>query len=214
MITLKNFVFNELGVNSFVLFDPTCECIIVDPGCNTRQQQQDLLDFIDDNNLKPVLIINTHGHFDHFAGVAFTAESLTPRPQILLNEKDLALWQEGGGSKHFNFLIKLPPRPDQFITHAQILQLGKEQLEIREVPGHSPGSVIFYIPSLKTAICGDAIFRESIGRTDLVDGDHELLLTSIREQIFTLPDETVLMPGHGRHTTVAHEKSFNPYLKD
>jgi glyoxylase-like metal-dependent hydrolase (beta-lactamase superfamily II) len=210
-LQIKEFSLGQLQNNTFVIFDESSkQAMIVDPSF----QNQPILDFVKETSLAVESILCTHGHFDHFAGVALTAESLTPRPQILLNEKDLALWEGGGGSKQFNFLIKLPPRPDQFITHGQVLQLGKEQLQIREVPGHSPGSVILYIPTLKTAICGDAIFRESIGRTDLEDGDHELLLTSIREQIFTLPDETVLLPGHGAHTTVAHEKRFNPYLKD
>lgn len=210
-LQIKEFSLGQLQNNTFVIYDESSkQAIIVDPSF----QNQPILDYVKDHSLTVESILCTHAHFDHFAGVAFTAESLTPRPQIVLNEKDLALWEDGGGSKHFNFLIKLPPRPDQFITHGQILHLGKDQLEIREVPGHSPGSVIVYIPSLKTAICGDAIFRESIGRTDLVDGDHELLLTSIREQVFTLPDETVLLPGHGAHTTVAHEKRFNPYLLD
>lgn len=210
-LQIKEFSLGQFKNNTFVIYDEyTKQAIIVDPSF----QNQPILDFVKETSLTVESILCTHAHFDHFAGVAFTAESLTPRPQILLNEKDLALWQEGGGSKRFNFLIKLPPRPDQYIIHKQILHLGKDQLEIREVPGHSPGSVILYIPSLKIAICGDAIFRESIGRTDLVDGDHELLLTSIREQIFNLPDETVLLPGHGTHTTVAHEKRNNPFLKD
>jgi glyoxylase-like metal-dependent hydrolase (beta-lactamase superfamily II) len=210
-LEIKEFSLGQLQNNTFVIYDESSKrAIIVDPSF----QNQPILDYIKVNSLAVESILCTHAHFDHFAGVAITAESITPRPQILLNEKDLALWLDGGGSKHFNFLIKLPPQPDQFITHGQVLQLGKELLEIREVPGHSPGSVILYIPSLKTAICGDAIFRESIGRTDLADGDHELLISSIREQVFTLPDETILLPGHGAHTTVGHEKRFNPYLQD
>lgn len=210
-LEIKEFSLGQLQNNTFVIYDESSKrAIIVDPSF----QNQPILDYIKENSLAVESILCTHAHFDHFAGVAITAESITPRPQILLNEKDLELWQDGGGSKHFNFLIKLPPQPDQFITHGQVLQLGKEQLGIREVPGHSPGSVILYIPSLKTAICGDAIFRESIGRTDLADGDHELLISSIREQVFTLPDETILLPGHGAHTTVGHEKRFNPYLQD
>ena len=209
-LQIKAFSLGQLQNNIFVIFDEsTKEAIIVDPSF----QNQPILDFVNESSLVVKLILCTHAHFDHIAGVALTAESLTPRPKIALNQKDLALWLDGGGSKHFNFLIKLPPQPDQFLTHGQILLLGKDQLEIREVPGHSPGSIILYIPSLKTALCGDAIFRESIGRTDLADGDHELLLSSIRAQVFTLPDETVLLPGHGASTTVAHEKRFNPYLQ-
>lgn len=210
-LQIKEFSLGQLQNNIFVIFDEsTKQAIIVDPSF----QSQPILDFVNENSLNVESILCTHAHFDHFAGVALTAESLTPPPKILLNEKDHALWEDGGGSKHFNFSIKLPPQPDRFLAHGQILQMGKEQLEIREVPGHSPGSIILYIPSLKTAICGDAIFRESIGRTDLADGDHELLLKSIREQVFTLPDETILLPGHGPHTTVEHEKMFNPFLND
>ncbi len=209
-LQIKEFSLGQLQNNTFVIFDEaTKQAIIVDPSF----QNQPVLDFVKENSLAVELILCTHAHFDHFAGVAYAAESITPRPKIALNEKDLALWQDGGGSKHFNYLIKLPPQPDQFITHGQVIRLGIDQLEIREVPGHSPGSVIVYIPSLKTAICGDAIFLESIGRTDLEDGDLELLLASIRSQVFTLPDETILLPGHGASTTVAHEKKFNPFLQ-
>lgn len=210
-LQIKEFRLGQMQNNTLVVFDPESKKgIIVDP----TFQNQPVLDFIRDQSLLIESILCTHAHFDHFAGVPLLAESLSPHPTVMLNKKDLALWQDGGGSKQFNFLIKLLPRPDAFISHAQIIHLGDSQIEIREVPGHSPGSVILYIPSLNTAICGDAIFYESIGRTDLKDGDHETLLTSIRSQIFTLPEDTILIPGHGEHTTVAHEKQYNPFLQD
>lgn len=93
-------------------------------------------------------------------------------------------------------------------------QSDAKVVEVREVPGHNPGSVIFYCPNLKIAMVGDAIFRESIGRTDFPGSDYELLLKNIREQIFSLPDDTVLLPGHMGATTVGHEKRFNPFVRE
>ena len=140
-------------------------------------------------------------------------ECLSPKPAIAINALDLALWRDGGGSKQFNFRIKLPPEPDEFLSHGQILKLGDESIEIREVPGHSPGSIVLYIPSLKTVICGDTIFNGGIGRTDLVDGDHDLLIKGINNQILSLPGDTLLIPGHGEVTTVSQEKQSNPFLQ-
>jgi len=210
-LQIEVFSLGPMQNNTVVLFDPEeKKGIIVDPSF----QNQPVLDFIQSSNLDIDLIICTHAHFDHFAGVPFFVESLNPSPKIALNEKELALWQEGGGSKKFNYLIKLPPLPDIFIKNGQTLHLGDSNIEVREVPGHTKGSIILYCSTLSTAICGDTIFRQSIGRTDFEDGDHETLVNSIRSQILTLPDETVLIPGHGRSTTVAYEKKFNPFFQN
>lgn len=209
-LQIKVFTLGQMGNNTVVLFDTEeKKGFIVDPSF----ENQPVFDFIESNHLVIEMIICTHAHFDHIAGVTFFVESLSPSPQIAFNEKELPLWQEGGRSKKFNYLLVLPPLPDTFIKDGQTLQLGDIDIEIREVPGHTTGSVILYCSSLSTAICGDTIFREGIGRTDFEDGDHETLVNAIRSQIFTLPDETILIPGHGRTTTVAHEKKFNPFFQ-
>lgn len=210
-LQIKVFTLGQMQNNTIVLFDPVAKKgIIVDPSF----QNQPVLDFVDNNNLVIELIICTHAHFDHFAGVPFLSETLKLRPLIAVGVNDLSLWQDGGGSKHFHFNMDLPVDPDRLLTQGEIVHLGDTAIEIREVPGHSRGSIILYISALSTAICGDTIFRESIGRTDLEDGNFEQLLTSIKTQIFTLPDDTVLIPGHGSATTVSHEKRFNPFFQD
>jgi glyoxylase-like metal-dependent hydrolase (beta-lactamase superfamily II) len=144
--------------------------------------------------------------------VPFFVESLKPRPIVAVGKNDYEVWRDGGGSKYFGYKMELPQDPDQLLSPGDVLKLGDHSIEIREVPGHSPGSIVLYIPDLRMAICGDAIFKENIGRTDLKDGNQEQLLDGIQSQIFTLPDDTLLIPGHGESTTVGHEKLYNPFL--
>jgi hydroxyacylglutathione hydrolase len=208
-LQFKVFTLGQMNNNTIIIFEVgSKKGYIVDPSF----QNQPVLDYINQEGLKIEKIICTHAHFDHFAGVPFFKEFLSPSPVVALDSKDLFLWRDGGGSKKFNFLIKLPPEPDEFISDRQNLFLGEEKIEIHEVPGHSPGSIILYLPSLKVVISGDTLFRENIGRTDFVDGDHDLLLAGIKSRILTLPDEVSIIPGHGESTTVGHEKQFNPFF--
>jgi glyoxylase-like metal-dependent hydrolase (beta-lactamase superfamily II) len=205
----KVFTLGQMQNNTIVVYEDLSKIgYIIDPSF----QNQPVLDFIHQQAITIEKIICTHAHFDHFAGVPFFKEFLSPSPAVLINKKDLPLWQDGGGSKQFNYLIKLPPEPDEFLTDNQVLTLGGEQIEIRAVPGHSPGSIVLRIPSLMLVISGDTLFRESIGRTDLQDGDHDLLVAGIAAQILSLPGDFIVIPGHGETTTVSHEKAFNPFL--
>lgn len=205
----KVFTLGPMQNNTIVIFnDESLSGYIVDPSF----QNQPILDFINQHGLTIEKIICTHAHFDHFAGVPFLKEFLSPSPVVAINKNDLALWLNGGGSKQFNYLIKLPPEPDEFLSDNQVLSLGGEQVEIRAVPGHSPGSIILRIPSLMLVISGDTLFHENIGRTDFEDGDQNLLISGITAQILSLPDEVVVIPGHGESTTVGNEKCNNPFL--
>jgi len=208
-ILYKIFTLGQMQNNTIIVYeDNSKRGYLIDPSF----QNQPVLDFIHQQAITINKIICTHAHFDHFAGVQFFKEFLTPSPGVAINKSDLLLWRDGGGSKQFNFLINLPPEPDEFLSDGQILTLGSEQIEIRAVPGHSPGSIVLYIPSLLLVISGDTLFRESIGRTDLQDGNQTVLLAGITSQILSLPDEVIIIPGHGETTTVSHEKAFNPYL--
>ena len=154
----------------------------------------------------------THAHFDHIGGAAAIADALNPLPLVALHPADHVLWRSEGGAPFFGFKIDPGPEPTIDLHHGQILKLGNVQFEVRHTPGHTPGMCILYVASEGVCFCGDLIFRDSVGRTDLPGGDWETLLKSIHEQVFTLPDETRLLSGHGPETTVGEEKHSNPYL--
>jgi len=212
MIKLKNFVFNELGVNSFVLYDKTGDCIIIDPGCNTSQQQQELHNYIIGNKLKPVFIINTHGHFDHVFGNAW-AKTIFKCP-LLMHADDLNQIEHiDKYAGIFGFIVDKSPLPDQLLKDNEVITFGESQLKVIHVPGHSPGSICLYAESDHLLICGDVLFYGSIGRTDLPGGNHKALIRGIQEKLMILPPETLVWPGHGPKTTIGHEHDTNPFLK-
>ncbi len=155
----------------------------------------------------------THAHFDHIGGAAEIADSLNPLPLVALHPDDHVLWRAGGGGALFGFKIDPGPEPTIDFTHGQILRLGKAQFEVRYTPGHTPGHCVLYCAEAKVCFCGDLIFAGSVGRTDLPGGNWDTLENSIREQIYTLPNETRLHSGHGPETTVGDEKQFNPFVR-
>ena len=155
----------------------------------------------------------THAHFDHIGGAAEIADALNPLPLVALHPDDHVLWRAGGGGALFGFKIDPGPEPTIDFAHGQILRLGSAQFEVRFTPGHTTGHCVLYCAEFKVCFCGDLIFAGSVGRTDLPGGNWETLEKSIREQIYTLPDETRLLSGHGPETTVGDEKRFNPFVR-
>jgi len=214
MIQIATFVLGPLQNNVYLLEDPESrQAVIVDPAFESRR----LLPLLREKNLELQAVWLTHAHFDHFAGVV----DLVPRDpsagtqagiQIGLHPADLPLWHSRGGADTFGFFIPPLPEPDLAFFDAQSLPLGSTAVEVRHVPGHSPGHVVFYLPALKCVLCGDTIFQGSIGRTDLAGGDQDSLINVIRSQVLSLPDDTRLMPGHGPATTVGAERRKNPFL--
>jgi glyoxylase-like metal-dependent hydrolase (beta-lactamase superfamily II) len=154
----------------------------------------------------------THAHFDHIGGAAAIADALNPLPLVALHPADHVLWRAEGGASFFGFKIDPGPEPTIDLEHGQTLKLGSIEFEVRHTPGHTQGLCIFYVPSEGVCFSGDLIFKDSVGRTDLPGGDWGSLLNSIHEQVFTLPDETRLLSGHGPETTVGEEKEANLYL--
>jgi len=154
----------------------------------------------------------THAHFDHIGGAGAIADALNPLPLVALHPDDHVLWRAGGGGALFGFDIDPGPEPTIDLYQGQILRLGSVIFEVRFTPGHTRGHCIFYVAESKVCFCGDLIFSGSVGRTDLPGGDFATLERSIREQIFTLPDDTRLLSGHGPETTVGEEKQFNPFV--
>jgi hydroxyacylglutathione hydrolase len=212
MLTVKSFVFNPVQENTYVLSGQKDACCIIDPGCYFGNERGHLKEYIEQQGLSPKILLNTHCHLDHVFGNKFVYD--TWDLPLHLHEKEepvLAVAPEAG------LLWDMPFENYRgeliFLTPGRSITLGDDKLDILFLPGHSPGSIGFYSAEQGFLIGGDVLFLESIGRTDLPGGDHQTLLNSIRRQLWTLPDETVVYPGHGEPTTIGWEKKHNPFLR-
>jgi len=154
----------------------------------------------------------THAHFDHIGGAGDLARTLDTPPIIALHPDDRQLWENQGGAALFGYKLPASPTPTLNLVHSMNLRLGGIVFEVRHTPGHTPGHCVFYCAQAGVCFCGDLIFQHSVGRTDLPGGDWDVLAKSIRLQIYSLPDETRLLSGHGPETTVEQEKNGNPFV--
>lgn len=211
MLEIQVFTFNDFSENTYVLYDETKECIIIDPGCYTQDERNELLDFITKKELKPVFLLNTHCHIDHILGNSFCASGFNL--PLYLNETELEVYKHAG-SWGMMFGLRVDPIPEnkRFIKEGDKFKAGNFTLKALLTPGHSPGSITFIIEEEKTLIAGDVLFMESIGRTDLPGGSMSVLMKSIREKLLILQDDFKVYPGHGPDTTIGHEKRYNPFL--
>jgi len=161
---------------------------------------------------KLAVVLLTHGHWDHMAGAA---EVQTAGAAIYAHADDRE-WIENP-MMQMSFMMDdmeiAPAKVDHFLKHGQILEVAGIKFEVRHVPGHAPGNVLFYSAEMKAAFVGDVIFAGSVGRADLPGGDWDVLENSIRTQVYTLPDDTVIFPGHGPKTTVAKERASNGFVR-
>ncbi len=212
MFQIKSFEFSPIQENTYLLYNELNECIIVDPGCYFDDEKQTLHQFVNDNHLTPNLLVNTHCHLDHVFGNKFVAETFNLKLHIHPLEQKLLEYAPVSGLT-YNMPFDNYTGDLNFIEAGQVITLGTDELKVLFTPGHSPGSVSFYCQKQAFVISGDVLFQNSIGRTDLPGGDHETLLTSIRAQLFVLPDETVVYSGHGNKTSVGEEKKNNPFFK-
>lgn len=211
MLQLQSFVFNAFSENTYLIINEKKECWIVDPGMYDSSETKAFQSHLEKAGLQPVAIINTHAHIDHILGIPYLMD--TYGLPFGLHDKDLPVLQGARGSAMlFGFDYPVAPKPTFSIPEGEPLLLGDDRLEVRFTPGHSPGSVVFYYPEGGWLIGGDVLFAGGIGRTDLPGGNHETLLRSIRTELFTLPEETVVYPGHGPSTTIGTEKATNPFL--
>ena len=213
MIKVKSFVFNMFGENTYLLWNPeTKEATIIDPGMYNTAEEHALDSFIEENGLSVGQLINTHMHLDHIIGDNYVkrhynVKSAAGSADAFFGEKALTQARMFG--------MPFEPEPvsiDIELTDNQHIDICSETATIFSVPGHSPGSIAVYLPKSKCVFTGDVLFESSIGRTDLVGGNHATLLRSIKEKLFTLPDDTKVYPGHGAPTTIGYEKLHNPYV--
>ena len=209
---IQSFTFNPFQENTFVLWDNTGDCIIIDPGCYEKNEEQELVDFIEKNNLNPVKLINTHCHIDHIFGNKFVSEKWNL--ELYMHKTDLPLLEGAGDiAKIYGFEnYKGSPYPKHFLEEGNVLEFGESKLEILFAPGHAPGHICLYSKEDKFIVAGDVLFNGSIGRTDLPGGDFDTLIVSIKTKLFPLENETVVYCGHGPSTTIGNEKLNNPFL--
>ena len=212
MLSVQCFTFNPVGENTYIIYNDQKDCCIIDPGCYFASEELTLKEFIQNNGLNPVYLLNTHCHLDHIFGNRFVYQSfglelhLHPREEIVLQfgPQSGQMW----GLPFQNY-----EGPLHFLNEGDMVQLGDDQLQVLLTPGHSPGSISFYSKKDGFVISGDVLFNGSIGRTDLPGGDFAVLEQSIREKLYSLPKETVVYSGHGSKTTIGDEMRSNPFVK-
>ncbi|MEW5941749.1 MAG: MBL fold metallo-hydrolase [Chloroflexota bacterium] len=210
MLEILPFTLGPAMTNAYLVADSsTGDAAVIDPAWDGKL----ILSEAQRRGWRIAHLWYTHAHFDHIGGAAEIADALNPLPLVALHPNDHVLWRAGGGGALFGFRIDPGPEPTIDFTHGQILRLGNVQFEVRFTPGHTPGHCILYCAAENVCFCGDLIFAGSVGRTDLPGGDWGTLETSIRREVYTLPDATRLLSGHGPETTVGEEKRFNPFVQ-
>lgn len=211
MAHVKSFTCNPYQENTYLLYDESSECVIIDPGMYTGDEQNQLLKFIAENKLKPVLLLNTHCHIDHVLGNKFIYDTYGLLPQFHQGE-EIVLNSIVSYAPQMGIRYEVSPLPEIYLPESGLVSFGNTELELIFCPGHSPAHLCFYSKADHFLIGGDVLFYQSIGRTDLPGGNHEQLLRNIREKLFILPDDCRVYPGHGPATTIGFEKEFNPFL--
>jgi hydroxyacylglutathione hydrolase len=212
MLSIKQFTFNPFQENTYVLYSGK-DAIIVDPGCYEKHEQDELVSYLESEKLTPQMLVNTHGHIDHVLGNAFVkAKFQIPHFIHALDVPLLAAVQTY--ASNYGFAAYQTSEADHLLEAGSRHPLGDTSFTILFVPGHAPGHTALYFEQEQKLISGDVLFHESIGRTDLPGGNHAVLLSSIRQVLYKLPDTVEVFPGHGPATTIGHEKAFNPFCPE
>lgn len=212
MIQIQSFTFSPIQENTYVLYDESGECVIIDPGCYDEQERSTLAAFIEEKRLKPVRLLNTHCHLDHIFGNGFVSNKYNILPEF--NKNDQRVFEAFAATCGLYGLNCDPSPPaDKFLDEGDMIEFGNSSLEIVFTPGHSPGSITFYNREQKFMIAGDVLFYGSIGRTDLPGGSFEVLMNSIKTKLFPLGDDFKVYSGHGPETNIGFERKNNPFLK-
>lgn len=213
MISVQKFSFNGFQENTYIVFDDQKNCVIIDPGCYERYEEQELLDFIQDKGLTPIALLNTHAHIDHVLGNQFVTETFSI--PFYLHENDLSTLHSVENYAHlYGFgAYKKSPNPTHFLNANDELIFGDIRFKVLYTPGHAPGHVVFYNEENNFVINGDVLFNGSFGRVDLPGGDLETLKKSIFNIMFMLPEDTLVYCGHGPETTIGKEKRSNYILQ-
>ncbi len=209
---IETFVCNPIMENTFVVYDETKQCIIIDPGCFNDAEFSKIDDFIKANDLEVVKIVNTHSHFDHIMGIQKCRSAYNVKWEAHSGDNSLIENAPNQG-KMFGIPMQEVALPDIELNEGESIEFGNTKLSIFHVPGHSNGSICLYHQESKQIIVGDVLFKSSIGRTDLPGGNYELLISGIKNKLFQLPDDVLVYPGHGGTTSIGEEKISNPFLQ-
>lgn len=213
MISVKKLTFNPFQENTYLVFDETNECIIIDPGCYELHEQEELIHFIETNELKPIKLISTHSHIDHVLGNKFVMD--TYKIDLQIHKLDLqTLLSVPTYAGNYGFTnYQACEAPTSFFEEGDKIKFGNSELDILFVPGHAPGHVAFVAKEEKFVINGDCLFYGSVGRVDLPGGDAATLVNSIKTKLFALSDDFVVYCGHGPETSIGFEKQNNRFLR-
>lgn len=212
MWNIKHFVFSPIQENTYILWNESNGCLIIDPGCYFDGEKERLRSFIEKSGLTPEKLLNTHCHLDHVFGNKFVHETWGLTLHLHEKEKQVLSFAPASGLM-WNMPFDNYQGDFILLMEGDIIKLGEDELKVMEAPGHSPGHLCFYCEKQGFVIGGDVLFQRSIGRTDLPGGNYETLINSIRTKLLVLPDETIVYSGHGEPTTIGEEKRGNPYLK-
>lgn len=210
---IESFTFNMFGVNTYILWaEESKDAFVIDPGMVSVNEKQEFDTFIQENKLNVCCVINTHQHLDHTFGDLYVKNKYSC--SLKAHKGDHFLGEHlTGQARMFGIFDEFEPiNIDVELNEGDVLELGKEKIYIIHVPGHSPGSILLYSPENNILISGDVLFRQSIGRTDLTQGNHEQLINGIESKLFILPPNTIVYPGHGPTTTIGHEITHNPFV--
>lgn len=211
MIFIQSFVFNPFQENTYIIADETGSCVIIDPGCYSASEQNQLSRYIDQQGLKVEILLNTHGHIDHMLGNHFVKETYKiPFITHKLVVKELEATQAYGAT--MGIFAHPSPDPDSFVDEGDTISFGDTTLEVLFTPGHSAGHISFFHRESNNLFSGDVLFQGSIGRTDLPGGSFPQLMKTIYDKILTLNDEVVVHCGHGPSTTVGQERISNQFI--
>ena len=213
MITIKQFIFSLFGENTYLLYDETKEAVLIDCGCIKPDEEETISEFLEKNSLTLIKLLSTHYHFDHVIGNSYIFHKYGIRPEMHKDEKNATTPTLNMQASTFGIKMNFEEVESlRNIEDDEEIHFGNSVLKAILVPGHSPASLAYYNKTDNFLISGDVLFRDSIGRSDLWGGNYRTLISSIKNKLLTLPDNTTIYPGHGPSTTIRHEKSYNPFL--
>lgn len=212
MLTIKTFACNMLQENCYIASDETGEAVIIDCGAFYPEERQAIVDYITTNNLTPKHLLATHGHLDHNFGNNTICDVFHLQPEVSHRDKNLIDTLKNQGRHFYNMELDYDfPPVGHYLEDNEIITFGNHGISVIETPGHSKGSVVFYIPTENVLFSGDTLFYRSIGRTDFAEGSMFMIINSLH-RLAQLPDNTRVLPGHGIETTIGDELAHNPYM--